>query len=266
MFLTKKSLKKIRLLTVAYLILGVICFAFYAVFTSLFIECNFLLILGIISWAFGAVFCATGRYAEGKAKLLNMGNKLVLRELRPAEFVRLYEQARDCTNNVVSKPDFDVLQMVSMAYDAMGDTERELETLDQMFLIADDKKKTRVKLLKASVLYSVGRLSEADKLYNEALNEKMDLLAQTTLDAVIKGDRAMALGDFATAEAYHKQMLARTTIKNIPLSVLVIHFSLATIYYKTERFDEAKIHLDYCVKNGGETGMKSAAADMLNNL
>lgn len=266
MFLTRKALQKIRLLTGAYYILGALCLIVSSAFAFLCIESKFLVILGIVSLLLGVLSRTIGRYSEGKGKLINSGNKLVFQQLCPAEFIHLYEEKRNSSENVISKPDFDVLQLVATAYDALGDTEHELETLEEMLSIASEKKKSLVNLLKAAALFGIGKIEEADRLFCQMQNEKMDLITKATFDMILKSDRAMALGDYSIAEIYNKQMLIKTFPKNTPLALLYIHFSLAKIYYITERFSEAKPHCKYCVENGGETAIKLEAANMLNDL
>ena len=55
---------------------------------------NFLLILGIIVYLLCILMIFWGRYAEGKGKLINLGNKLVRNELKPAEFILHYESLK----------------------------------------------------------------------------------------------------------------------------------------------------------------------------
>lgn len=266
MFLTRKALKKIRLLSGAYFVMGLLCLLISGMIASFGIESKFLIILGIICFPLGLFSRITGRYAEGKGSLLNSGNKLIYKDLRPAEFIHLYEEKRDSSENVVSTPDFDVLRLVTAAYDALGDTEHELETIEEMLSIASEKKKPLANLLKASVLYSIGRLEEAERLFSQVQNEKMNMEAKMMSEIILKSDRAMALGDYATAEIFNKQMLQQSFPKNTPFSLLYIHFSLAKIYCRTERIQEAKVHCRYCVENGGETAIKSEAANLLKDL
>lgn len=266
MFLTKKSLAKIRLLTGLFYLVGAFCFAVFGVYESMDTECKDLAILGILSIFLGIIFRAAARYSEGKGNLIISGNKLVLQELRPAQFIKLYEEKQNCADNVIARPDFDVLQLLATAYDALGDADRSLETLDQMFLLASKKKKTYVKLLKSSILFNIGKDKEADVLYREVLSEEKDWMTKATLEIAMKCDRAIAIGDFITAEAYTKEMLSKTAPKPTPLSILYAHFNLAKIYYLTHENDEAKLHLNYCVENGGETGVKQEAVKMLNDL
>ena len=266
MFLTKKSLKKIRTLVAVYYIIGLFCLITHGIFKYFYIEGNFLLILGILCFGLAIVFRSVGRYAEGKGILINQGNKLIFHELCPAEFIRLYEEKKNCAENVVSQLDFDVLQMVFLAYDSMGQTQSALETLDLMLEIAPKKKKTYAKLLKAAELFSIGNVEEGESLYKEALGEKMDLLTKSTADLVLKGDRAMAIKDYIVAESAFKERLTQKFPKNSPLASLTTHYYLAKIYIETGRYEDAKDQLKYCIENGGETSQKADAADLLKSL
>ncbi len=267
MFLTRKSLKKINALTIVYCAMSVVFFSIFVVFKWLRIsEDNLLLVFVILPLIMCIIFRMVGRYAEGKGKLINSGNKLIFQELRPDEFVRLYEEKRDCPDNVISKPDFDVLRMLVAAYDAMGDTSNVLNTIEEMLSIAPEKKKMVVKLLKSAALFDRGEIENAELIYSEAINQKMNTMTRMVFDAVTKCDRAIAIGDFTTAEAYTKQTLTQKFPPNTPLSILYAHFHLAKIYCATDRLEEAKEYLKYCVENGGETVLKAEAAERLEKL
>ncbi len=257
MFLNKKSLTKIWLLVGAYLALATFSFLIAIVFAILEIEGNFHIIVGCFCLAVAPLTYAIGRYAEGKGKLINSANKLIFHQLRPADFIRLYEEKRDDSSNVISKPDFDVLQALIAAYDALGDADRALETADQILAITPKKKLARAKLLKCSLLYSIGRSEEAEVIYRDVLNGKLDMMTKYFSDVVMKSDRALALGDDTTAEAYSRQVLSQ---KSTPLSILYAHCHLAEVCYRTNRRSEAEVHLNYCIENGGETGIQRKAA------
>ena len=139
MFLTRKALKKIRLLIGTYFALGALSFVIAVIFKLFSIENKFIIILGFVCFLLGVFFGKIGRYSEGKGKLINIGNKLVNHQLRPAEFIHLYEEKRDSSENVVSKPDFDVLILVVTAYDAW-EIPNELETLEKCFPLLPRKK------------------------------------------------------------------------------------------------------------------------------
>ena len=102
---------------------------------------NFLLILGIIVYLLCILMIFWGRYAEGKGKLINLGNKLVRNELKPAEFILHYESLKNSNDLVIKKSSVEVLQLVAIAYDSLDDKENVLVTVDEMIDIADDKKK-----------------------------------------------------------------------------------------------------------------------------
>lgn len=266
MFLTRKELRRTNWLTALYLISGVLFLIAAAAFPYLN-ELDWLFtFIGVLSLVFGIVYGPVSRYTDGKGNLITSANKLVYRQLRPAEFIRLYIQKRDCPDNVVIKPDFDLLLMLSVAYDSLGDREHALEALDQMIFIAPEKKKPYARLLKASLLYAEDRVEEAEQLYREAQKGKMGIMAKSTAELLLKTDRAMALGDYAPAEVFYKQMLAQSFPKHPPLSVLIAHFTLGKICSLTDRPGEAREHLTYCLENGGETAIKAKAADLLNGL
>ena len=139
--------------------------------------------------------------------------------------------------------------------------------MDQTMTGADFKnKEIRVKILKASVLFDKGRKEEAEEIYVEVLRGKKDAFTTAQLDAVTKCDRALAMGDYAVAEEYCKQQLIRSFPKPTPYGDVVNHFKLAEIYCKTNRSDEAKQHLNYCIENGKELPIVNKAREMLEKL
>ena len=265
MFLTRKAQNAINWLTVAYCVLGAL-FLMLAGLSSWDDDSWALVRVGIFAIAFGVILRPVMRYSLGTNKLLLSANKLVYKQLRPAEFIRLYTQKRDCPDNVVAKPDFSVLNLLTVAYDVLDDSEHALQTLEQMLSIAPEKKKAHAMLLKASLLYDQGRLEEAERLYREVRNRKTDALTKATADVVLKTDRAMAMGDYATAEDYFRQMLAQAFPKHPPLSLLTAYYHLGKLCALTNRPEEAKEHLTYCIENGGETAMKTKAAALLSAL
>lgn len=259
MFLTRKQRNKIRLLIVAYFLFGVVCFAAYYGFGRLEMEANLLYSLGAFSVAFGTVLLLLGNYGEGTGKLVRYGDQMVNRKLQPAQYIRRYQEKRDCPDNVIAKPDFSVLVLLASAYGAVGDKDGELRTLEELYAAAPPKKKTYAKLLKAASLYDAGETEVAERLYTEAIGEKMDAFTRSAADMIVKSDRAMAYGDYATAEAYYKRILSAAFPKPAPLIVVTLKFHLAKICLETDRREEAKEYLSYCVENGGETGMKNEA-------
>jgi tetratricopeptide (TPR) repeat protein len=257
MFLNKKALTKIWLITGAYIAVAALCF-FLGILCAV-LEVDYILdfVLGGLCLAASPLIYKYGCYAEGKGKLIAKGNKFILHQLRPAEFIRLYEEKRNDPGNVVSKPDFEVLQMLAIAYDATGDTVRTLETTELMVAAAPKKKLNRAKLAKCSLLFSLGHFEEAEAIYSDVANSKLDMISKYLADVTMKSDRALALGDLTTAEAYFRQALAR---KSTPLSALYSHYHLATICYRTNGIEEAEVHRSYCIENGGETNTQRKAA------
>ena len=96
MFLTKKGLWKIVLMTLCYFVIGSVSIGAGVIFTFLGISSDILFVLGLICYVFCPIVIACGRYAEGKGKLINLGNKLVRNELKPNEFLKEYHKKRNC--------------------------------------------------------------------------------------------------------------------------------------------------------------------------
>jgi len=263
MFLTRKTMKKINGLTAAFCIIGGVSLVAAVIFTFLGAESWELVRLGLLTLFLGLVLRRFMQYGEGKAKLIASANVLVAPKLFPGHCIHLYEEKRNDPDNVIAKPDFEVLLMLVAAYDTMGDASNALAAVEQMVSIAPERKKAYSMLLKASLLYANGRIAEADQLYAEALQQKMDMAARATADLVLKSDKAMAIGDYATAEAFFRQLLERRFPKNPPLSVLTAKFALGKICAATGRADEAGPYFTYCVRNGGQTSMQREAEQLL---
>lgn len=266
MFISRKARRKILLLTVSYILLGVICYVASVLLVPVVDGFDPLRLLGGICLFLGFFSGLCGRYTEGMGNLINRGNRLIFQELRPAEFIRLYEQRRDDPSNVIAKPDPTVLQFLATAYDSLGDSDNALRALEQMRTAAPPRKNAYIQLLQASLLFSVGHTEEATALYDSALETKLDWMGQALADTVMKGDRALALGDYSTAEAYFRQALVRQFPKNTPLGILIARFALAKICLATGRCEEAREHLRYCTANGGETNIPAQALAMLEKL
>ena len=261
MFLTKRSIFKITFLAVCYFILGSAFLGFY-----LLLGDSFLRSLAIFMYAFCPIFVIWGRYAEGKGKLINLGNKLVRYELKPAEFIKEYERINASEDYAVKRPGIEVLLLVAVAYDILGDKEAALSTADEMIRVASKKKRNGARLVKSALLFSYGMTDEAEIIFNEVRALKLDIGSRTLADAILKGDRANALGDYKTAEAYNLANLSRPFPKLDNLSRLSVNFSLAEIYEKMGEVDKAISHYKYCLENGGETELKPRAAEALERL
>lgn len=267
MLLTKKSLWKIIIMPVCYFILGTLCIALAIIDACL--QTNLpipILYLGTFMYLACPLIVLWGRYAEGKAKPIALGLKLVRKELKPAEFIKQYNDLRASDGLIVNRPSLELLQHVVIAYESLRDKENVLATADEMLAVASEKKKTWAKLAKASYLYSYGMTEQAEELFSEARNQKQDFMSQALTDAILKSDRAMALGDYATVESYNLQLLERKFPKPDNLSLLVIHHTLGEVYEKTQKTEKAIEHYRYCASNGGETALRETAKAALERL
>lgn len=265
MFITKKSRLKILLIGIAYIIVASFCVVSSVYLASLGEE-NKLWCLGVALYILCPLIVLCGIYAEGKGKLVNLGNKLVRNDLNPREFIAHYENLKSSPDLVVNKPSLEVLLMVLAAYEALDDKERIFATLDEMLLIAKDKKKSFVKLLKASCLFDNGKIDEAEALFSEVSSSKTDFLCVALSDSILKTDRAKAIGDYKTAEVNLLKRLEQKFPKRDNLSNLVLYFNLAEIYEKTADIEKAVSYYEYCVQNGGETAIKASAKEALERL
>jgi len=266
MFLTKKSILKIALVGALYFLLGGVCIIFWSLFKTMGYSEKILLALGIVLYALIVPIIFCGWYAEGKGKLINLGNKLVRTELKPAQFIEHYDSLMNSNELVVKKPSIEVLQLVAVAYDVLDNKEEALRTIEEIIATTNDKKKNYARLLKVSVLFSLGRKDEAEALFNDLQAQKLDILSRGMADAILKSDRAMAMGDYKTAENYNLQLLERTFPKLDNLGKLITHYNLAEIYEKTGDNAAATVHYKYCADFGGETAISTSALRKLREI
>ena len=265
MFLTKKSRLKILLMVICYLVLGSLCIALSITSDLIWMD-SVIFYIGIILYALCPLLVLWGLYAEGKGILINFGNKLVRNELKPAEFIKYYENLKNSPDLIVNKPSIEVLNLVSTAYELLGDKEHSMQIVDEMLLIAGEKKKNLVKLIKVSHLFDCGKIEEAEMLFEEVRSLKMDFVCQSLADAILKTDRANALGDYKTVEVYNLNRLEQSFPKLDNAGKLVVNFSLGEVYEKMGDNEKAIKHYRFCAENGGETAIKDAANTAIEKL
>lgn len=266
MLLTKKGLTKIIIMAVCYFILGSSCVITGIFFANMGSDDGVLFLLGAVTYILGVLFAFLGRYAEGKGKLINLGNKLVRNELKPAEFIKAYTLLRNSDDLVICKPGVEILQLLAVAYNSLDDTQACLAAVEEMIASADEKKKTYAALCKASFLFDCGKTQEAELLFAQAQTGKLDLMSAALADVILKSDRAMAMGDYKVAEMYNLKMLAQAFPKPDNLSILIVHYNLGEIYEKTRQMEKAIFHYQYCADHGGETAIKRSAAQKLQSI
>ena len=91
-------------------------------------------------------------------------------------------------------------------------------------------------------------------------------MTSSLYDATLKSDRAMAVGDYKTVEAYSLKMLAQSFPKLDNLGKLVVHYKLGEVYEKLQDKEKAISYYQYCEINGGETAIKESAKEKLQQL
>jgi tetratricopeptide (TPR) repeat protein len=267
MFLTRKGIFKIAAMSIIYFLLGVCFFALAGVSAYFQIDVKAWHIrLGAIACLVAVLLVFWGRYAEGKGKWLNRANKLVRNELRPAAFIGEYDALKNSPDLVVGKPSMELLQALTTAYDLLDDRENALATVNEMIAIAPPKRKTYARLLKASMLYSYGYVQEGEAFFNEARSGKCDFLCIALIDTILKSDRAMAMGDYKTAESHALKALAQGFPKPDPLMRLFFHFRLGEVYERMDEPTKAVPYYQYCAAHGGETALREAAVAALERL
>lgn len=266
MFLTKKSFIKIFVAVICYFLLGSVSITLWAIFRNMGISEKFFLIFGIILYLLCVLVAFWGRYAEGKGKLVNLGNKLVRNELKPSEFIDKYENLINSTDLIVKKPSIEVLQLVTIAYDSLDQRENALKAVDEMIMIASEKKKPFASLFKASLMFLYDETEEAEALFNEIQKEKLDIISKGLVDCILKSDRAMAIGDYKTVEMYYLSLLQQTFPKLDNLGKLVINYKLGEVYEKLQQPEKAITYYKYCVDFGGETSIKASAIEKFQHI
>lgn len=253
-------------MAVCYILLGSICIALFMMFKNMDISANFLLILGIITYILCIIITFTGRYAEGKGKLINIGNKLIRCELKPAEFIKEYELKKNAEDLVVKQPSIEVLHLVITAYDLLDQRDKALETAEEMVAVADAKKKAFAKLLKASLLYSYDKFEEAEALFVDVQKDKLDIISKNLANVIFKTERAKALGDYKTVELCNLKLLESKFPKLDNLTKVVLNFQLGEIYEKMGENEKAFENYLFCANFGGETALKVTAKERLKNM
>lgn len=266
MFLTKKGLIKILVMAISYFTLGSLLILLSFHLSENGSPDRLLLILGIVMYPLCVLFVFWGRYAEGKGKLVSLGYRLLRRDLKPAEFIRRYETLKNADNLIVKKPSVEVLQLVAIAYNALDDAENALAAANEMIGVAGAKKKTFANLFKAALLFSYGDFDEAEALFNENRKDKPDIVSAALADGILKDDRAWAMGDCKTVEAYNLSLLNRTFPKLDNLTRLIANYRLGEVYEKLNETEKAVSYYKYCAAYGGETAIKASAEAKLEQM
>lgn len=266
MFLTKKSIFKIAFLGVMYFVAGSISLA-------LGIDLNMrgsnnvsLFIIGIVLYLLCPLFVLWGRYAEGMGKLAKKYIGVLREGLRPAEFIKEYEDLTGSSDLVVCKPSTEALLFVALAYDCLNEYDMAISFAEKALAAAPSRKKAKAALFLVSILYSCGRTDEAEKLFDEVQKGKLGFSAQAFADMIRKTDRAMAIGDYKTVISTELAQLEVKFPKPDNLAQLAIRHTLAVAYEKLGDTENALPYYRYCAEHGGETAIRSSAKAALERL
>ncbi len=266
MFLTKENFRRIRKRILGYFLLGSLMIAL-GIWTAMVESATVIpFIGGGIIYALCPLVFLWGKDVEGKINLINLGRELVREDLSPAIFLREYYALRKSPDLVVCQPSVEVLEFVAVAHECLNEREKVLETVEEMLSVAPQKKRSLVKLVKCSFLFSYGRTEEAEALFFEAQREKPNAVCRLMIDNIWKSDRAIAMGDYKTAEQHLLGQLSKAFPELDNLGKLVTHFSLGVVYEKLAENEKAAEHYRYCAENGGETAIKESAITALERI
>ena len=265
MFLTKKDNIFIYTISAAWALLGVLWFALIYEPDANGNILTSTAFLHLLWFAVAIINIPISRYSRGAAKLIRIADKLIRRDLDPESFIKIFESYMSDSLCVVKKPHFEVWRKAIEAYYYSGQLDDALDLADKLIPAVRGQKRKRIVLVKASLLYNCGRVEEADALVDAVKKGRLGLFAKTALVSVLEGNRSFAVGDFARAEDF-----ARKTLLRIPagyqLYALGWHMMLGKICKATKRPEEARMHLEFCVKNGGKTAYVSQALELINEL
>ncbi len=266
MFLTKKSIFKIAFLGVMYFIAGSISLAMGVHFNTQGINESPLFVIGVVLYLLCPLFVLWGRYAEGIGKLAKKYIGVLREGLRPAEFIKEYEDLTGSSDLVVCKPSTEALLFVALAYDCLDEYDMAISFAEKALAVAPSKKKTKATLFLVSILYSCGRTDEAENLFDEVQKGKLGFSAQAFADMIRKTDRAMAIGDYKTVISTELAQLEVKFPKPDNLAQLAIRHTLAVAYEKLGDTENALPYYRYCAEHGGETAIRSSARAALERL
>ena len=263
MFLTRKEWIGVLIKNCLWIVISALCGV--AVLLLLIVGKPFvwMVVLGGIALFFGIVGFPIGYYAKGVAPLVVAGRKAINFELRPMDFIILYDQKRSDPGNVVARPHRDVLIWLFTAYAMLRDNENALKTVDAMLSAVPARQKAAVTVLRMAVFYDLGRKEEADDLLAKLQSGPVDARTRRVIDIVMKTSRAEAHGEWEKLEAFYRPRLSLPPKKTTPFLLADTHFELAIVCEKTGRPDEAKMHYTYCAEHGGQTYMQKKAAEWL---
>ncbi len=262
MYLDQKAQKKIKILTTAYIV--IFLFALGAGCLLLSYE---LIILSIIAGVLTILIRKLGKYSEGSAKLINLGNKKIQTELKPREFIDEINRLENDDNVIKGKDDHDILNLLNLAYSSIGEEEKCLEIIERGISSAKpgSQKTISWQIIRMISLYEQKKLEDADLLLSKIESKKLNFLNKANLESAKSLAIPLAKNDMAKAEDYCRKRLLphKGILKESNLSLASLHLILGEICIKTDREKEGYMHLNYAIENGGETIYPSYAKEII---
>lgn len=259
MFLSRSALIRSVLIGSFFLIIAIVFFV-----AAFFInkgEMNPVpsVIAGTVMTCLSALSTFIGIYAESVSKPFAEGTRLVRKELQPKKFIEMYKEKSD-GDNVVSRPRFDMLELLYTAYDLTGDKSGRASAIEIMKAEMKPSYKGKIAVYAADEAYRDGDIENGDRLLSYAEEHDGSSTVSAMADAVRKTSKAKAEGDTATEEKYYAGLLsAQGLFKADNAAVLTARWRLYHIFKSSGRDAEAEEHLTYCADHGGNTAIRKAA-------
>ena len=220
--------------------------------------------VGIVFAVIAVVNILVGIYAEGMVKPLEEARRLVGKELDPDRFIAYYN-AECSADNFISKPGYDISELLLTAYELTGNLRGKRAQLALMKKNLGKRYAAHLTVLEATQAYEDGDTETGDKLLEKAEKKApASVTIGSMADIARKSARAKATGDLLTAKTYYNGVLnGAGLMKADNAGLLTAHWELFRICEDTGESEEALGHLKWCAEYGGSTAIRSKALALL---
>ncbi|MBO4423841.1 MAG: hypothetical protein J5879_10395 [Clostridia bacterium] len=262
MFLSKEALIKAILIPALFLPVGIFFFVLSYLIGKSEASPVPCLIAGIVFTLISVVSAPLTVYFEGVSKLYSAGVRLVHKELLPEEFISLYKEKSEPGKNVISRPGYDILEMLYNACDLLDDRAGARVALNKMRELKP-RFRGRSAVLEAAEAYKRGDIASGDAFLSKAEEKYGSSEVRAAADALRKSERAMASGDFAAAKEYYSGIAGADSVLGPDSdAILKANWYMYIICRKTG--DPASSdYLGYCAEHGGSTAIGRKAGLIL---
>ena len=264
MFLSKNAVTKTVVTSVMFLIIGALFIGLSVFLSAGGQKYAPSLIAGIVFCSLAVINALVGIYSEGITKVFARGCKLVRDELDPEAFIAYYNGVSRSAN-AVSRPTYDISELLLTAYELSGNMRGKQAQLAHMRSALKPKYLPRITVLEACRAYDDGDADEGDRLLSLAGKKyPPSVTVSTMIDIAGKTSAALCRGDLKTAESYYNGVLNGSGImKPDNAARLMAHWELFRISEQNGDTEKALEHLRFCAENGGRTAIRSKALSLL---